>query len=106
MDHSNMTAQEVLQKRRAQRAFEIPADASIDIPVPDAEYIRETLRCRLAKAGNTGFWKRVSGVVLEPANPFNTKAQRKFRQEANVLIALVLLTFSIVAFFNFSALER
>jgi hypothetical protein len=58
------------------------------------------------KAGNTGFWKRVSGIVLEPANPFNTKAPRKFRQEANVLIALLLLTLSIVAFFNFSALAR
>jgi hypothetical protein len=106
MDYSNMTAQEVLQNRRAQPPFEIPADASIDIPVPDAEYIRQTLRYRLAKAGNTGFWKRVSGIVLEPANPFNPKAQRKFRQEANVLIALLLLTVPIFAFFNFSAILR
>jgi hypothetical protein len=106
MDYSNITAQAVLQNRRAQPPFEIPADASIDIPVRDAEYIRRTLRYRLAKAGNTGFWKRVSAIVLEPANPFNTKAQRKFRQEANVLIALLLLTFLIVAFFNFSAILR
>jgi hypothetical protein len=106
MDYSNVTAQEVLQNRRTQPPFEIPANASIDIPVPNAEQIRQTLRYRLAKAGNTGFSKRVSRIVLEPANPFNTKAPRKFRQEANVLIALVLLTFSIVAFFNFSALAR
>jgi hypothetical protein len=106
MDYSNMAAQEVLQNRRAQPPFELPAHVSIDIPVPDAEYIRQTLRYRLAKAGNTGFWRRVSGIVLEPANPFNTKAQRKFRKEANVLIALLLLTFSIVAFFNFSATLR
>ena len=106
MDYSNMTAEEVLQNRRAQPPVDIPAEAPIDIPVPDAEYIRRTLRYRLAKAGNTGFWKRVSAIVLEPANPFNTKAQRKFRQEANVLIALLLLMVSIVAFFNFSAILR
>ena len=106
MDYSNMTAEKVLQNRRTQPPCEVPADDAIDIPVPDAEYIRQKVRYRLATTGNTGFSKRVSGIVLEPANPFNTKAPRRFHHEAVVLTALFLLAILIVAFFNLSAILR
>jgi hypothetical protein len=58
------------------------------------------------KAGNNGVWERLSAVVLEPANPFNAKAPRRFRHEAIVLIALILFAISIVAFFNLSGIAR
>ena len=106
MDYSNITAKEVLQNRRTQPLFEIPADVSIDIPAPDAEDIRQTLRYRVAKADNTGLWKRVSGIVLEPSNPFSPKAPRTFRQEAIVVVALFLFAILIVTFFNLSAIVR
>ena len=106
MYYDDITAQDVLQNRRTQPLFEIPADISSDLSVPDAEHTRQALRLRLGKAGNHGFWKRLSALVLEPANPFNAKAPRRFRHDAIMLTALLLLAISIVAFFNLSAIVR
>jgi hypothetical protein len=106
MHCEDITAREVLENSQTQPLFDIPGDISFDSSVPSAEQIRRALRHRLAKAGNNGFWKRLSAVVLEPANPFNTKAPRKFRDEAIVLMALLLFAVSIVAIFNLSAIAR
>jgi hypothetical protein len=106
MHCEDIKAREVLETSRTQPLFDIPRDVSFDSSVPSAEQIRRALRHRLAKAGNKGFWKRLSVVVLEPANPFNTRASRKFRDEAIVLMALLLFAVSIVAIFNLSAIAR
>jgi hypothetical protein len=50
----------------------------------------ELFRGRFGKAHDAGIWKRLSNVFLEPANPFDVKARRQFRQEAIVLGTFIL----------------
>jgi hypothetical protein len=102
----NITAHHVLESRQKKAFLETLSGIPPDISVPDAEHIREALRRRLAKACNTGFRKRLTALILEPANPFNAKAPRKFRHEAIVLGTLLLFALFILVFFNLSAVVR
>ena len=53
------------------------------IQTTSATRIVEAFRARFDKACDAGVWKRLSNVVLEPANPFDAKARRQLRQEAH-----------------------
>lgn len=68
-----------------------------------APEIVEAFRLRFARASDAGVWKRLSNAVLEPANPFDTKARRGVRLEAAILGPLVLAAMGLAAYFNFSA---
>jgi hypothetical protein len=107
MDYDyNITAHQVLESRRKKPLVETLTGIPPEIAVPDAENIREALRRRLAKTCNSGFRKRLTALILEPANPFNAKAPRKFRHEALVLGTLLLFALFVLVFFNLSAVVR
>ncbi len=45
-------------------------------------------------------------LVLEPANRFDAKARRQFRQEAIILGTLVLTALGLALYFNLKAIAR
>jgi hypothetical protein len=76
------------------------------IQSPSAARIVETFGARFAKACDAGVWKRLSMVVMEPANPFDVKARRHVRQEATILGALILTALGLAVHFNLNAMAR
>ena len=66
----------------------------------------ELFRGRFEKAHDAGIWKRLKNVFLEPANPFDVKARRQFRQEAIVLGTLVFTALGLALYFNLKAIAR
>jgi len=57
-----------------------PRDAA-DIQSTPAMQVLEAFRARFAKACDAGVWRRLSNVVLEPANTFDVKPRRRLKQE-------------------------
>ena len=45
-------------------------------------------------------------LFLEPANPFDVKARRQFRQEAIVLGTFILTALGLALYFNLKAIAR
>ena len=99
------TAEHVLHLVRSRMGTEIPVETA-GIQNPSATRIVETFRARFAKACETGVWKRLSNAVLEPANPFDVKAGRQFRQEALILGTLVFVALGLAVCFNVTAISR
>jgi len=62
--------------------------------------IKKTFAARFGKACDSGVWKRLTSVVLEPANPFDPKAPRRFRREVVVLGSMVLSFLVLALYFN------
>jgi hypothetical protein len=107
MEHdSEITAVSVLTTRRSRRRATISPDAAQSITAPDARHIRDAAKKRFGQAGDAGIWKRLSSILLEPANPFDTKAARRPRKEAVVLGGLLMFTAAMAIFFNLSAVAR
>ena len=94
-----ITAESVLQMVRIQTSSPIPQEAA-GIQTNSAARIVELFRGRFGKAYDAGIWRRLSNVFLEPANPFDVKARREFRQEAIVLGTVILTALGLALYFN------
>jgi hypothetical protein len=88
-------------KIAALKRSESPSDAKI--ATPSAAQINCAAAARFAKACDADVWKRLTNIVLEPANPFDRRAPRRVRQEAVVLGALILGASLLALYFNFVA---
>ena len=100
-----ITAESVLHMVRTQSSSPIPQEAA-GIQTYSAARIVELFRGRLGRAYDAGIWKRLSNVFLEPANPFDVKARRQFRQEAIVLGTFILTALGSALYFNLKAIAR
>ena len=100
-----ITAESVLHMVRTQTSSPIPQEAA-GIQTNSAERIVESFRGRFGKAYDAGIWKRLSNLFLEPANPFDVKARRQFRQEAIVLGTFILTALGLALYFNLKAIAR
>jgi len=98
-----ITAESVLHTVRTQRSSPIPQEAD-GIQTDSAARIVELFRGRFGKAYDAGIWKRLSNVFLEPANPFDVKARRQFRQEAIILGTFILTALGLALYFNLKAI--
>jgi hypothetical protein len=99
------TAEHVLHLVRSRMGTEIPLGTA-GIRNSSATRIVETFRARFGKACDAGVWKRLSNAVLEPANPFDVRAGRQFRQEALILGTLVFVALGLAVYFNVTAIAR
>ena len=100
-----ITAETVLHMVRTQMSPAIPQEAS-GIQTDSAARIVELFGRRFGKAYDAGIWKRLSNLFLEPANPFDVKARRQFRQEAIVLGTFILTALGLAIYFNLKAIAR
>ena len=100
-----ITAESVLHTIRTQTSSPIPPEAA-GIQTNSAARIVELFRGRFGKAYDAGIWKRLSNLFLEPANPFDVKARRQFRQEAIVLGTSILTALGLALYFNLKAIAR
>ena len=100
-----ITAESVLHTVRTQTGSPIPREAA-GIQTNPAARIVELFRGRFGKAYDAGIWKRLSNVFLEPANPFDVKTRRQFRQEAIVLGTFILIALGLALYFNLKAIAR
>jgi len=100
--HVEITTESVLHMVRSQTSSPTPQEA-VGIQTNSAARIVELFRGRFGKAYDVGIWKRLSNVFLEPANPFDTKARRQFRQDAIVLGTFILTALGLVLYFNLRA---
>ena len=94
-----ITAETVLHRVRTQMSPAIPQEAA-GIQTDSAARIVELFGRRFGKAYDAGIWKRLSNLFLEPANPFDVKARRQFRQEAIVLGTFILTALGLAIYFN------
>src|SRR5580700_2392903 len=99
------TAEHVLHLVRSRMSTEIPLGTT-GIQNPSATRIVDTFRARFATACDAGVWKRLSNAVLEPANPFDVKVGRQFRQEVLILGTLVFVALGLAVYFNVGAIAR
>ena len=74
-----------------------------DITVASPKDIKRTAAVRFGKACDSGIWKRLTSVVLEPANPFDPKVPRRFRREVVVVGSMVLSFLVLALYFNLAA---
>src|SRR5579863_255503 len=100
-----ITAESVLHTIRPQTSSPVPPEAA-GIQTNSAARIVELFRGRFGNAYDAGIWNRLSNVFLEPANPFDVKARRQFRQEAIVLGTLILTALGLALYFNLKAIAR
>jgi hypothetical protein len=98
-----ITAESVLHMVRTQTSSPISQEAA-GIQTNSAARIVELFGRRFGKAYDAGVWKRLSNVVLEPANPFDVKARRHPRQEALILGTFLLTALGLVLYFNLRAI--
>ena len=94
-----ISAESVLHMVRTQTSPAIPQEAA-GIHTSSAARIVELFRRRFGKAHDAGICRRLSNVFLEPANPFDVKARRQFRQEAIVLGTSILTALGLALYFN------
>jgi hypothetical protein len=100
-----ITPEHALHLVRSRMGPKIPLEDG-GILTASATRIVEGFRARFDKACDVGVWKRLSNVVLEPANRFDVKARRQFRQEAIILGTLVLTALGLALYFNLNAISR
>jgi hypothetical protein len=103
---TEINAGSVLNSRRSRRRAHISPDAAHGITAPDARQIHDAAKKRSGQACDAGIWKRLSSILLDPANPFDAKAPRRLRKEAVVLGGLLMFAAAMAIFFNLSALAR
>jgi len=102
--NSEITAEQILSANRPAICVLLPVEAD-DIQTITAPQVVQAFRERFM-AHNSGVWKRLSSIVVEPANPFESKSRRRLRQEAMVLGTLVCAALAFTAYFNLSATLR
>jgi hypothetical protein len=102
-DQEETTASYILSHRRARRCSWVEKpDTTITVAGP--KEIKETAAARFGKACDAGVWKRLTSVLLEPANPFDSKVPRRLRREVVVLSSLVLAFLLLAVYFNLGEL--
>ena len=102
-DQEETTSSYILSHQRARRCSGVEKpDTTITLAGP--KEIKETTAARFAKACDAGVWKRLTSVLLEPANPFDPKVPRRLRREAVVLGSLVLTFLLLALYFNLGEL--
>ena len=90
----------ILKHRRSRRcASGVEEHDTITIASP--KQINKAAAARFAKACDAGVSKRLTSLLLEPANPFDSKAPRRFRREAVVLGSMVLCFLLLAVYLNF-----
>jgi hypothetical protein len=93
----------ILKHRRSRGWAGVEEQDTEAITVVSPKEIKQAAAARFGKACDSSVWKRLASVLLEPANPFDPKAQRRLRREA-VILASMVLSFSLLAlYFNFFA---
>jgi hypothetical protein len=70
------------------------------ITVASPKEVTKAAGARFGEACDSGVWKRLTSVLLEPANPFDPKAPRRFRREAVVLGGMLLSFLLLALYFN------
>jgi len=70
------------------------------ITVASSREIKAAAGARFGKACDSSIWKRLSSVLFEPANPFDSKAPRRLRREAVILGRMVLTFLLLELYFN------
>ena len=96
-----ITAKQILAAGMSVTSRDLQPDSNI--PTVSAVEIFHTLRDRFAKAPDAGIRRRLSNVVLEPANPFELKSRRPVRQETVIIGVLVSALIGLAAYFNLTA---
>jgi len=92
----------ILKHRRARWYSGVAELDTKQITVAGPKDIKEAAAARFGKACDSSIWKRVSSVLLEPANPFDSKAPRRLRREAVVLGGMILSFLLLELYFNFA----
>ena len=100
-----ITAESVLHMVRTRTSSPIPQEGA-GIQTNSAARIVELFGRRFGKAYDAGIWKRLSNLFLEPANPFDVKARRQFRQEAIILGTFSLTALGLALYFNLKTIAR
>ena len=102
-DQEETTASYILKHRRARWSSGVE-ELDTKLTVTRPKEIKETTAARFAKACDAGVWKRLTSVLLEPANPFDPKVPRRLRREAVVLGSMVLTFLLLMLYFNLGEL--
>ena len=89
-------------KHRSSRWSSGVEELNTKITVPGPNDIKKAAAARFEKACDSSVWKRLSSVLLEPANPFEPKAPRRLRREAVVIGGMVLSFLLLELYFNFN----
>ena len=95
-----ITAGYIIKHRRARRSSGVE-ELDTKIRVAGAKEIMEAAAARFGRACDCSIWKRLTSVLLEPANPFDSKAPRQLRREAVVLGGMILSFLLLELYFNF-----
>ena len=98
-DQEETTASYILKHRRARWSSGVE-ELDTKLTVAGPKEIKETAAARFAKACDDGVWKRLTSVLLEPANPFDPKVPRRFRREAVVIGSMILSFLLLALYFN------
>jgi hypothetical protein len=102
-DQEETTASYILSHRRTRRCSGVEKpDTKLTVASP--QEIKKTAAARFGKACDAGVWKRLTSVLLEPANPFDPKVPRRLRREAVVLGSMVLTFLLLALYFNLGEL--
>ena len=100
LDQEETTARYILKHRRRARSSSRVEELDTKITVVGPEDIKEAAAARFGKACDSSIWKRLASVLLEPANPFDSKAPRRLRRETVVLGSMVLSFLLLELYFN------
>ena len=100
LDQEETTASYILKHRRARWSSAVEELDTKTTTVAGPKEIKEAAAARFGKACDAGVWKRLTSVLLEPANPFDPKAPRRLRRETVVLGSLVLTFLLLELYFN------
>jgi hypothetical protein len=95
------TASYILKHRRARWSSGVE-ELDAKITVAGRKEIKKAAAARFGKACDAGVGKRFTSVLLEPANPFDSKAPRRWRREAVVLGGMILSFLLLALCFNFA----
>jgi hypothetical protein len=99
LDQEETTSSYILKHRRARWSSGVE-ELDTKIMVAGPKEIKEAAAARFGKACDAGVWKRLTSVLLEPANPFDPKVPRRLRRETVVLGSLVLTFLLLDLYFN------
>jgi hypothetical protein len=93
----------ILKHRRSHWWSEVEEqDTNITVAGAGPNDIKKAAAARFEKACDSSVWKRLSSVLLEPANPFEPKVPRRLRREAVVIGGMVLSFLLMELYFNFN----
>jgi hypothetical protein len=101
LEQEETTAGYILKHRRARWCSGVE-ELVTTITVAGPKDIKEAAAARFGKACDSSIWKRLASVLLEPANPFDSKAPRRLRRETVVLGSMVLSFLLLELYFNLS----